>query len=62
MVGKIKKYVNDVVKEMKKVSWPTKEQLRESTWVVIVTTLILTGFVALVDFLMEKGIQALFGI
>ncbi|MGB9702285.1 MAG: preprotein translocase subunit SecE [Candidatus Kapaibacteriota bacterium] len=49
MIGKIKSFVNDVVVEMKKVSWPTKEQLSESTKVVISTTLIITAIVFLID-------------
>jgi preprotein translocase subunit SecE len=34
---------------MKKVSWPTREQLKESTMVVIVTTLIITAIVFVID-------------
>jgi preprotein translocase SecE subunit len=34
---------------MKKVFWPTKEQLSESTKVVISTTLIITAFIFAVD-------------
>jgi preprotein translocase subunit SecE len=49
MIGKIKSFVNDVVVEMKKVSWPTKEQLSESTKVVISATLIITAIVFLID-------------
>jgi|APHig6443717817_1056837.scaffolds.fasta_scaffold1668954_1 preprotein translocase subunit SecE len=49
MIKKIKSFVNDVVVEMKKVSWPTREQLMESTRVVIATSLIITAFVFIVD-------------
>ncbi len=49
MIAKIKNFVGEVSKEMKKVSWPTKEQLKESTMVVIITTLILTSFIFLID-------------
>jgi preprotein translocase subunit SecE len=51
IVGKIKSYSSDVVKEMKKVSWPTKNQLKESTTIVIVTTVIITIFVYFVDWI-----------
>lgn len=60
MIAKIKKFVNDVTKEMKKVSWPTKDQLRESTIVVIITTLIFTAFVFGIDQLMTFIIGLLF--
>ncbi len=49
MLAQTKAFVNDVSKEMKKVSWPTREQLRESTVVVIVTCLIFTAIVAVID-------------
>lgn len=52
MIAKIKEFGKDVVVEMKKVSWPTKEQLKESTVVTIATTLIITGIVWVIDQMM----------
>jgi len=49
MKEKIVNFVNDVVKEMKKVTWPTKEELKESTMIVIVVCLILSAFTYVVD-------------
>ncbi len=49
MKEKIINFVNDVVKEMKKVTWPTKEELKESTMIVIVVCLILSAFTYVVD-------------
>jgi len=49
MFAKIKSITNDVVVEMKKVSWPTREQLTESTKIVIAGTLIITGLVFVID-------------
>ena len=60
MVGKIKKFVNEVVAEMKKVSWPSKEQLRESTVVVIVVTGIITLFTFVIDEIMTLVITSIF--
>ena len=60
MFGKVKQFVNEVNVEMKKVSWPTKDQLRESTVVVIVTTLIITGFVWVIDQIMTFIMKAIF--
>ena len=60
MINKIKGFFNDVVKEMKKVSWPTKEQLKESTWVVVLATLVFTVFVYIVDFIMGNVVKFLF--
>jgi preprotein translocase subunit SecE len=60
MIGKIKSFANDVAKEMKKVSWPTKEQLKESTMVVVVTTLLFTVFVYLIDWVVAQSMTVLF--
>lgn len=60
MVGKIKKFVSDVNAEMKKVSWPTKEQLRESTVVVLSVTGIITFFVWVIDLIMNELIKLIF--
>lgn len=49
MFAATKSFFTDVSKEMKKVSWPTREQLRESTVVVIVTCLIITAIVFVID-------------
>lgn len=60
MIGKIKTYLNEVTKEMKKVSWPTRTQLQESTYLVIITMLIFAVFVYIVDFIMIKVLQFIF--
>lgn len=49
MKEKIINFFNDVVKEMKKVTWPTKEELKESTTIVIIVCLILAAFTYIVD-------------
>lgn len=49
MKEKIIAFFTDVVKEMKKVTWPKKDDLRDSTIIVLVVCLILAGFVYLVD-------------
>lgn len=60
MIAKIKNYVGEVAKEMKKVSWPTKEQLKESTAVVIVTTLVFTVFIYAIDWVMGSIVKFIF--
>lgn len=48
-INKIRQLYHDVVAELKKCSWPTWHELGESTVVVIVTALLLSGFVLLID-------------
>jgi preprotein translocase subunit SecE len=42
-------YVKDVRVEMSKVSWPSREELRESTLVVIVMVFVIAIFIGAVD-------------
>jgi preprotein translocase subunit SecE len=49
MKEKIITFFEDVVKEMKKVTWPTKDELKDSTGVVLVATLLIAVFIYAVD-------------
>ncbi len=60
MKQKIIDFFNDVVKEMKKVTWPTKDELIESTNVVIVVSLLFALFTYLVDIALVQMIRGIF--
>ena len=60
MKEKIVNFFNDVVKEMKKVTWPTKDELKESTMVVIVVCLILAAFTYVIDMGVSYLIKGIF--
>jgi preprotein translocase subunit SecE len=49
MKDKIIGFVTDVVKEMNKVTWPKKEELQESTIIVLAVCVVLSLFVYVVD-------------
>ncbi|PID57093.1 MAG: preprotein translocase subunit SecE [Ignavibacteriae bacterium] len=49
MKEKIINFFTGVQKEMKKVTWPTQDELKESTIIVIVVCLILAAFTYAVD-------------
>ncbi len=59
MKEKIIAFFTDVVKEMNKVTWPKKDDLRDSTVVVLVVCLIIAGFVYLVDLGVSQGLYLL---
>jgi preprotein translocase subunit SecE len=42
-------FVNEVVQETKKVAWPTRNELREATLVVIVSVFVVSIVVGLID-------------
>lgn len=60
MKNKIVNFFMDIVKEMKKVTWPKREELKESTLVVIVTSLIFAAFVYVVDKIINEGLKIIF--
>jgi preprotein translocase subunit SecE len=60
MKEKIINFVNDVVKEMKKVTWPTKDELKESTNVVIIVCLILAAFTYVIDMIITNLMKGIF--
>jgi len=60
MKEKIINFVNDVVKEMKKVTWPTREELKESTSIVIVVCLILAAFTYIIDMTVTQILKGIF--
>ncbi len=60
IIDDIKLFFNDVSKEMKKVTWPTREQLRESTIVVAVTCVLISVFVFVVDIIMSSGMNFIY--
>ncbi len=60
MKEKIITFFDDVIKEMKKVTWPTMEELKESTTVVIVTCLMLAAFTYLIDMVITQIFKGIF--
>ena len=61
MFEKIRKFFSEIIAELKKVTWPTREELKESTKLVIIATFVVTLFVGLVDQLLTLIIRRLLG-
>ena len=60
MKEKIINFFTDVYKEMSKVTWPKKNELRESTVVVLVVCLIIAVFVYIADTLVNTALKGIF--
>lgn len=54
MIEKVKKFLNEVKVEIKKVVFPSKDELLGSTWVVIITVLLISIFLGIVDLGLSK--------
>jgi len=51
------RYVRDVIAELKKVTWPTWEELKGSTMVVIFFSVVMGFYIAIVDFSLSKLVK-----
>jgi len=60
MKEKIITFFQDVVKEMKKVTWPTKAELLESTKIVVVVCIVLALFTYVIDIIINQAFKGIF--
>jgi preprotein translocase subunit SecE len=60
LVTRTKEFVKDVRVEATKISWPTRTELRDSTLVVIVTVLLVSVFLFVVDRVLQSSLGLLF--
>ncbi|HXX81773.1 MAG TPA: preprotein translocase subunit SecE [Thermodesulfovibrionales bacterium] len=58
MVEKIKAFFREVKVEIKKVVYPSREELMGSTWVVIITAIVISVFLGIVDLGLSKIVKA----
>ena len=59
MISKVKKFISEVIAEMKKVSWTTRQELVDSTLIVILSSFLLGLFVGAIDFIFSRGISVI---
>lgn len=52
--NEIQQFVVEVLVELKKVSWPTRKELMDSTWIVLISSIALTVFIGVTDFALSK--------
>jgi len=57
MIKRIQEFLKGIEFEMKKVSWPTMSELRGSTAVVLILSLILVIFLFMVDFSLSRVVS-----
>jgi preprotein translocase subunit SecE len=61
MFERIKTYFAETRTELKKVTWPSRQDIIDSTRVVVVATFIVTIFVGIVDQVLSRIIKLVFG-
>jgi len=53
MIAKATKFLHEVRSEMSKVSWPSRQELKGQTWIVILVSLFFALFIYVVDHLLS---------
>lgn len=53
-IDRAKQFFTEARQELKKVTWPSRQQTITSTWVVLAVTFVLAIFLGLVDLILSK--------
>ena len=61
MFEKLVKFFKETKAEMRKVTWPTRDELVGSTKIVIIATLVVTIFIGFIDQILTLIIRRLLG-
>jgi len=59
-IDQVREFVKDVRLESAKISWPTREELRDSTVVVLITVILVAIFIGVVDRILTALVGLLF--
>ena len=59
-LDQLREYGKDVRSELGKVSWPTRDELRDSTVVVIVTVMLVAAFIGIIDQGLNRAVALIF--
>ena len=57
IVTRIREFVQEVLAEFRKVTWPSRDELINSTSIVIVVTVVLAFFLGVVDISLTKVVE-----
>jgi preprotein translocase subunit SecE len=57
VVGRLREFAQEVLVEFRKVTWPSRQELVNSTIVVIVVTVVLALFLGAVDIVLARAVE-----
>jgi preprotein translocase subunit SecE len=60
-VARLREFVQEVLAEFRKVTWPSRQELVNSTVVVIAVTLVLAFFLGAVDIVLARLVEWVLG-
>jgi preprotein translocase subunit SecE len=60
-MGKLLTYLEEVTKEMKKVSWPHQRELINNTVITIIATVVISVFIWAADRVITTALEVIYG-
>ena len=60
-VARHREFVQEVLAEFRKVTWPSRQELINSTVVVIVVTVVLAFFLGAIDIVLARAVEWILG-
>jgi len=60
-VARVREFSQEVLAEFRKVTWPSRQELINSTVVVIVVTVVLAVFLGAVDIVLARAVEWILG-
>lgn len=60
-MNKITDYIQDVAKEMRKVSWPSRQELINNTMVTLAATVVISLFIFAADRVVSTVLEVIYG-
>jgi preprotein translocase subunit SecE len=60
MIERLKAYLQETRVEIKKVTWPTRQELKDATRVVVIASFLLTIFIGGVDLILNRIVKLIF--
>jgi len=60
MIERIRNYLAETKVELRKVTWPNRNELKDATRVVVVASILLTIFVGIVDQVLSNIVKLVF--
>ncbi len=59
LIARITKFLKEVRSELRKVNWPNRKELTAYTAVVLVTVLLVTTFIGVIDFIFSSIVSVI---
>ena len=61
VIGRVREFVQEVMVEFRKVTWPTRQETVNLTMVVVVVTVVLAFFLGAVDIVLARVVEWILG-